>query len=254
MSSPEQLPARRLVATPINFAEADPVEQIKDIHGGGDKAIDAVGYQAIDPAKEGDGAYNPARENPAVVTNDLIRTVRATGELGIPGLYVPDDPGAPDEMATQSRLGIDFGLLFEKGQALGTGQCNVREYNRELRDMIIEGHADPSWVVSHRVALDDAPEMYEKFDNREEGVTKVLLEPYVPPPPAFGGIGGAMHTRGATTLTPRAPMQRGRQNEVTSPNGRLRRTRVSRVGPRVVDDPMNGTGKEKTRTELSRPQ
>ncbi len=165
-------------ATPINFEEGDPVEQIKDIHGGGvDKGIDAVGYQAIDPAKEGDDAYDPARENPAVVINNLIRTVRATGELGIPGLYVPDDPGAPDEMAAQGRLGIDFGLLFEKGQALGTGQCNVKEYNRELRDMIIEGRADPSWVVSHRVDLDDAPEMYEKFDNREEGVTKVLLEP-----------------------------------------------------------------------------
>ncbi|MFD1562560.1 glutathione-independent formaldehyde dehydrogenase [Haloarchaeobius amylolyticus] len=165
-------------ATPINFEEGDPVEQIKDIHGGGvDKGVDAVGYQAIDPDKEGDDAYDPARENPAVVINNLIRTVRPTGELGIPGLYVPDDPGAPDDMAAQGRLGIDFGLLFEKGQALGTGQCNVKEYNRELRDMIIEGRADPSWVVSHRVDLEDAPEMYEKFDNREEGVTKVLLEP-----------------------------------------------------------------------------
>jgi alcohol dehydrogenase/glutathione-independent formaldehyde dehydrogenase len=80
-------------------------------------------------------------------------------------------------MAAQGRLGIDFGLLFEKGQALGTGQCNVKSYNRELRDMIISGRADPSWVVSHRVGLEDAPEMYEAFDNREEGVTKVLLEP-----------------------------------------------------------------------------
>jgi threonine dehydrogenase-like Zn-dependent dehydrogenase len=165
-------------AIPINFEEGNPVEQIKNLNGGGvDKGVDAVGYQAIDPDKEGDGAYDPARENPAVVINNLIRTVRPTGELGIPGLYVPDDPGAPDDMAAQGRLGIDFGLLFEKGQALGTGQCNVKEYNRELRDMIISGRADPSWVVSHRVDLEDAPEMYEKFDNREEGVTKVLLEP-----------------------------------------------------------------------------
>jgi alcohol dehydrogenase/glutathione-independent formaldehyde dehydrogenase len=80
-------------------------------------------------------------------------------------------------MAAQGRLGIDFGLLFEKGQALGTGQCNVKSYNRQLRDLIIEGRADPSWVVSHRVDLERAPEMYEAFDNREEGVTKVLLEP-----------------------------------------------------------------------------
>jgi threonine dehydrogenase-like Zn-dependent dehydrogenase len=80
-------------------------------------------------------------------------------------------------MAAQGRLGIDFGKLFEKGIKLGTGQCNVKAYNRELRDMIISGKADPSWVVSHRVGLDEAPDMYEAFDNREEGVTKVLLEP-----------------------------------------------------------------------------
>lgn len=165
-------------ATPINFEDGNPVEQIKEQHGGGvDKGVDAVGYQAIDPDKEGDNAYDPARENPAVVINNLIRTVKPTGELGIPGLYVPEDPGAPDDMAAQGRLGIDFGLLFEKGQALGTGQCNVKSYNRELRDLIIEGRADPSWVVSHRVDLEEAPEMYEAFDNREEGVTKVLLEP-----------------------------------------------------------------------------
>lgn len=165
-------------ATPINFEESDPVEQIKDDYGGGvDKGVDAVGYQAVDPEEEADDAYDPARENPALVLNNLIRTVRPTGELGIPGLYVPEDPGAPDEMAAQGRLGIDFGLLFEKGQRLGTGQCNVKQYNQRLRDMIIEGRADPSFVVSHRVDLDEAPEMYEAFDNREEGVTKVLLEP-----------------------------------------------------------------------------
>ncbi len=166
-------------AKPINFEEADPVEQIRDAHGGGvDKGVDAVGYQAIDPDTDtGDDAYDPARENPAVVLNQLIQVVRATGQLGVPGLYVPSDPGAPDEMAAQGRLGIDFGTLFEKGLKLGTGQCNVKEYNRQLRDLIIEGRADPSFVVSHRVEIEQAPEMYERFDNREEGVTKVLLEP-----------------------------------------------------------------------------
>jgi len=166
-------------ATAINFEEGDPVEQIIDEHGDMvDKGVDAVGYQAIDPETDpSDDAYDPARENPAVVLNQLIQVVRPTGQLGIPGLYVPSDPGAPDEMAAQGRLGIDFGKLFEKGIKLGTGQCNVKAYNRELRDMIISGKADPSWVVSHRVGLDEAPDMYKAFDNREEGVTKVLLEP-----------------------------------------------------------------------------
>ena len=184
----DQVPSRLELAEdncdahPIDFREGDPVEQIKAEHGGEvDKGVDAVGYQATDPDDVDEDtdsfAYDPAKENPAVVINNLIRVVRPTGELGIPGLYVPEDPGAPDEMAAQGRLGIDFGLLFEKGQALATGQCNVKSYNRYLRDMIIEGRADPSWVVSHRVDLEDAPEMYERFDNREEGVTKVLLEP-----------------------------------------------------------------------------
>ncbi|WP_458206009.1 glutathione-independent formaldehyde dehydrogenase [Haladaptatus sp. NG-SE-30] len=165
-------------AIPINFEDSNPVEQIKDAHGGGvDKGVDAVGYQAIDNDKEADDAYDPARENPAIVLNQLIQTVRPTGQIGVVGLYVPSDPGAPDEMAAQGRLGIDFGKLFEKGQKFGTGQCNVKEYNRELRDLIIQGRADPSWVVSHRTELADAPEMYERFDQREEGVTKVLLEP-----------------------------------------------------------------------------
>ena len=165
-------------AIPINFEEADPVEQIKDTHGCGvDKGVDAVGYQAIDSDKEGDSAYDAARENPAVVLNNLIQTVRPTGQLGIVGLYVPSDPGAPDAMAGQGRLGIDFGKLFEKGQKLGTGQADVKSYNRYLRDLIIEGRADPSFYVSHREPLSNAPEMYERFDNREEGVTKVLLEP-----------------------------------------------------------------------------
>ncbi|MFC7007655.1 glutathione-independent formaldehyde dehydrogenase [Halalkalicoccus salilacus] len=166
-------------ATPINFEDSDPVEQIVDAHGDEvDKGVDAVGYQAIDPETDpGDDAYDPARENPAVVLNQLIQVVRPTGELGIPGLYVPSDPGAPDAMAGQGRLGIDFGKFFEKGLRCGTGQANVKRYNRYLRDMIIEGRADPSFLVSHREDLERAPEMYERFDQREEGVTKVLLEP-----------------------------------------------------------------------------
>ncbi|MFC7115018.1 glutathione-independent formaldehyde dehydrogenase [Natronoarchaeum sp. GCM10025703] len=169
-------------ATSINFTEGDPVEQIIDEHGGEvDKGVDAVGYQATDPddvdTDTDEYAYDPAKENPAVVLNQLIKVVRPTGQLGVPGLYVPEDPGAPDEMAAQGRLGIDFGKFFEKGLKVGTGQCNVKQYNRQLRDLIIEGRADPSWVVSHRVDLEEAPEMYEQFDAREEGVIKVLLEP-----------------------------------------------------------------------------
>jgi len=169
---PERLQkAKEIGAIPINFEEADAVEQILAYTNGegADKGIDAVGYQA----KAADGGH----EQPAAVLNSLIRSVRATGQIGATGLYVPADPGAPDEAAKQGMLLVAVGRLFEKGLRLGTGQTNVKRYNRHLRDLIIAGRAEPSFVVSHELPLDQAPAAYEKFDKRVEGYTKVLLHP-----------------------------------------------------------------------------
>ena len=169
---PERLAkAAQIGAVPINFDAGDPVEQIKAQTGGEgtDKGIDAVGYQAV--------TQQGTSEQPALVLNALIQTVRATGALGIPGLYVPADPGGVDEQAKRGMLGIAFGKLFEKGLRLGTGQCNVKRYNRQLRDLIIAGRAKPSFVVSHELPLTDAPAAYEKFDKRIDGYTKVVLHP-----------------------------------------------------------------------------
>lgn len=170
---PERLQkAEEIGAVPINFSEGSPADQIKAQTGGEgcDKGIDAVGYQAQAHAQAD-------REEPATVLNSLIETVRATGALGIPGLYVPSDPGGPDESAKQGMLRVAVGRLFEKGLRLGTGQCNVKRYNRQLRDMIIEGRAKPSFVVSHELPLDQAPSAYDKFDKRIDGYTKVVLHP-----------------------------------------------------------------------------
>jgi glutathione-independent formaldehyde dehydrogenase len=60
--------------------------------------------------------------------------------------------------------------------SLGAGN-NVKRYNRQLRDLIIDGRAKPSFVVSHELPLDEAPIAYEKFDKRIEGYTKVVLHP-----------------------------------------------------------------------------
>ena len=60
---------------------------------------------------------------------------------------------------------------------MGAGQCNVKRYNRYLRDLIISGVAKPSFVVSHEIKIDDAPNAYEKFDKRVEGYIKVLIHP-----------------------------------------------------------------------------
>jgi len=165
--------AKKIGCIPINFRDGDPVEQIiKQNDGMVDRAVDAVGYQAVD--KEG------YKEQPNVVLDQLIMVTRPTGGLGIPGLYVPSDPGAPDEKSGKGQILLSFGKLFEKGLSLGTGQCNVKAYNRYLRDLIISGRAKPSFVVSHECGLDEAPTAYEKFDKRIEGYTKVLLHPNGP--------------------------------------------------------------------------
>jgi glutathione-independent formaldehyde dehydrogenase len=169
---PERLAkAREIGAIPINFDEGDPIEQIKaQTDGEGtDKGVDAVGYQAV--------ARGGGKEEPALVLNALIETVRPTGALGIPGLYVPRDPGGPQDEAKRGILGVAFGRAFEKGHRLGTGQTNVKRYNRYLRDLITAGRASPSFVVSHELPLDEAPEAYEKFDKRVDGYTKVILHP-----------------------------------------------------------------------------
>ncbi len=141
---------RRFDATPLNLADGDPVEQIMDATGGlgADRGIEAVGYQAHDPTGD---------EHPEMVLDSLVKAVRTTGGIGVVGVYVPSDPGAPTEAAKQGRIGFDYGTFFQKGQAMGTGQCPVKRYNEQLRDLIIAGRATPSLLVSHEVSLGEAP-------------------------------------------------------------------------------------------------
>jgi glutathione-independent formaldehyde dehydrogenase len=169
--------AEEIGAIPINYDESDPVQQIKDMRDGQgtDKGIDAVGYQATSAGSSAAGGEQD--EVPNIVLNQLIDTVAPTGSLGIPGLYVPSDPGGVDENAKKGALSINFGRLFEKGLRLGTGQCNVKQYNAHLRDLITVGRANPGFVVSHEVSLDGAVDAYDKFDKRIEGYTKVIIHP-----------------------------------------------------------------------------
>lgn len=169
---PERLAkAKEIGAIPIDFSKSDAVEQIEKLNGGlVDRAVDAVGYQAV--GMSGD------KEEPNIVLSNLIRVTRPTGGLGIPGLYVPSDPGAPDKNYAEGIISLPFGKLFEKGLTVGTGQCNVKAYNRQLRDLIIAGKAKPSFVASHHIGIDEAPDAYVKFNARVEGYTKVLIHPH----------------------------------------------------------------------------
>ncbi|KAL4975932.1 hypothetical protein BDW66DRAFT_166833 [Aspergillus desertorum] len=171
---PERLrAAEKIGAVPIDFTAGDAVDQIIAANGGEmvDRSVDAVGYQAVSGAKDN------ATEVPNIVLESMIRVTRACGGLGIPGLYVPSDPGAGDTAAAKGMISLSFGKLFEKGLTLGTGQCNVKAYNRQLRDLIIAGKAKPSFVVSHEISLDEAELAYDKFDRRIDGYTKVIIHP-----------------------------------------------------------------------------
>ncbi|AWL41908.1 MULTISPECIES: glutathione-independent formaldehyde dehydrogenase [Streptomyces] len=162
--------AEQIGAIPVDYSKVDAVEQIiEQTRGAGvDKGIDAVGYQAT--VQEGE-------EQPAIVLNSLVKAVRATGMLGVVGLYVPSDPGAPNEDAAHGRLLFNLGEFWEKGLRMATGQANVKAYNQQLRDLIIAGRAKPSFVVSKRLPLEDAPDAYQRFDKREDGYSKVVLKP-----------------------------------------------------------------------------
>lgn len=145
--------AKKIGCIPINFRDGDPVKAIIEKNGGMvDRSVDAVGYQAVNAGG--------SKEQPNIILDQMIMVTRACGGLGIPGLYVPSDPGAPDEQSSKGMISMPFGKLFEKGLSLATGQCNVKAYNRYLRDLIIAGRAKPSFVVSHELGLDDAPMAY----------------------------------------------------------------------------------------------
>jgi glutathione-independent formaldehyde dehydrogenase len=162
--------AEKIGAEAVDLNDGDPAEQIlQETRGEGvDRGVEAVGYQAHDPTGD---------EHPEMVLDNLVKVVRSTGGIGVVGVYMAQDPGAADDLARQGRYAFEFGTFFTKGQAMGTGQCPVKRYNRVLRDLIIEGKARPGMLVSHEVSLEQAPEAYEKFDKRLDGYTKVLLHP-----------------------------------------------------------------------------
>jgi glutathione-independent formaldehyde dehydrogenase len=162
--------AEKVGITAINFSDTDPADVIMDATDGAgvDCGVECVGYQAHDPA---------GKEHPEMVLDNLVKVVRATGRIGVVGVYVSEDPGAATDEAKEGRIAFDYGSAFEKGIAIGAGQCPVKRYNRELRDLIIAGRASPSFIVSHDLDLDDAVDAYEKFDARADGWTKVLLHP-----------------------------------------------------------------------------
>lgn len=149
-------------------------EQIEAILGTPevDCAIDAVGFEA-----RGHGHAGAQHEAPATVLNSLMEVTRAAGKIGIPGLYVTDDPGAVDAAAKKGSLSIRLGLGWAKSHSFFTGQTPVMKYNRALMQAILWDRIPIAEAVGVEViALDEAPRGYAQFD--AGAPRKYVLDPH----------------------------------------------------------------------------
>ncbi len=109
--------------------------------------------------------------------NNLVQTVKATGRIGVVGVFVPEDPNAEDKLEEAGPDGVRFRRLLDEGpEHMGTSQANVKAYNRLLSRLIEKDKVKPSWIVSHELPLAQAPEAYVNFDQRKDGWTKVVLQ------------------------------------------------------------------------------
>jgi glutathione-independent formaldehyde dehydrogenase len=173
-------PARLVHARAVGFETVDLsldvtlAEQIAAILGTPevDCAVDAVGFEA-----RGHGHAGSQGEAPATVLNSLMEITRAAGKIGIPGLYVTDDPGGVDQAAKSGALSLRFGLGWAKSHSFHTGQTPVMKYNRALMQAILWDRIHIADIVGVQViSLDQAPSGYAEFD---AGVPKkFVIDPH----------------------------------------------------------------------------
>lgn len=125
-----------------------------------DCGVDAVGFEA-----RGCGCGGHAQENAAQVLNDMMAVTHAGGSIGIPGLYVTEDPGSDDKAAQTGNISTRIGLGWAKSLSFGTGQCPVVKYHRDLMNAILFDKVNVSDAVNVQfISLEDAPKGYKDFD------------------------------------------------------------------------------------------
>ncbi|WDF05691.1 MULTISPECIES: formaldehyde dehydrogenase, glutathione-independent [Shouchella] len=135
-----------------------------------DAAVDAVGFEASGHGEHGG-------EQPAAVLNAIMDVTQAGGKLGIPGLYVTEDPGATDEDAKTGSLKVRFGQGWAKAHTFVTGQTPAMQYNRQLMKLILSGKASIAKAVNATViSLDEAPDGYADFDGG--AAKKFVIDPH----------------------------------------------------------------------------
>jgi threonine dehydrogenase-like Zn-dependent dehydrogenase len=157
----------------INFEKIGGVyERLQEMTGGRgpDRCIDAVGTEA-----HGAGAFEAVldkakaavflRTDRAHVLREAIMCCRKGGTVSMPGVYV----GFLDK--------VPIGAFMNKGLTLKTGQTHVKRYSNELLAKIDSGEIDPSFVITHNRPLEEGPELYKTFRDKEDGCIKVVLKP-----------------------------------------------------------------------------
>jgi len=163
--------ARKMGFVPIDLSQHDRLgEMVAQVTGTPevDSAIDAVGFEA---------RGHSGKEQPAVVLNQMMEITRVAGNIGIPGLYVTEDPGAHDRSAQEGSLSLKFGLGWSKAQSFHTGQTPVVRYNRQLMNAILHDRLPIAKIVNAKVIpLEEAAQGYAQFD---AGVAaKYVLDPH----------------------------------------------------------------------------
>ncbi|MFF2849301.1 formaldehyde dehydrogenase, glutathione-independent [Streptomyces sp. NPDC058001] len=163
--------ARSFGCETVDLTRGTVEDQIAEILGEPevDAAVDAVGFEARAHGKD-------TEEAPATVLNSLMGVTRAGGALGIPGLYVTDDPGGIDQDARSGTLKVRLGLGWAKSHQFTTGQCPVMQYNRGLMMAILHDKVHIAKAVNATViGLEDAPRGYAEFD--QGASRKYVLNP-----------------------------------------------------------------------------
>lgn len=163
--------AEQAGAETLNYDEVDVLEALKDMTGGRgpDRCIDAVGMEAhmhgiqhgYDRVKQ---AFRMESERPGVL-RQAITACRNGGTVSVPGVY----GGFADK--------IPVGAIVNKALTIKSGQTHVQRYMRPLLERIEAGDIDPSFIITHRLRLDEAPMAYEVFRNKEENCIKVVMRP-----------------------------------------------------------------------------
>jgi threonine dehydrogenase-like Zn-dependent dehydrogenase len=170
---PERLQlAREAGATTINFEEESVIDRLMELtHGKGpEKCIDAVGLEAHSTATI-DAMYDRAKQAMMLETDrphvlrEMMYVCRPAGILSVPGVY----GGLLDK--------IPFGAFMNKGLTMRAGQTHVNRWTDDLLRRIDEGEIDPTFIITHKAPLEEAPNLYPIFRDKVDECVKVILKP-----------------------------------------------------------------------------